>query len=599
MDLFKSLYVFLEKSFFNSLTKKLAGNLSVFLLLQGLFLALTFWSHRAIRDILEGTESAPEKAAALSAIAETSLRLGIGIWLLSAVALAAVVLFLRFLVVRPVRRLSNSLSEIASGEGDLSVSLEAATFDEFRTLAQNYNLFLEKIKGTLLSMRRRGLNIAVHSAQLAGKVESSSGHAGKQGELANVVFALSNESTDALGEVSRSVRAISGSTARNLETARSSFQELMEVNGNIQSMTEKISEHDQTIKTMAADSANIKEILGTIRSISSQTSLLALNAAIEAARAGAAGRGFAIVAGEVKRLAEQVNAASENIEEKINAMLGHLETSLTESEETRCHAESTQEAVVKSCDSFREMMGDFEGNVRQLEQTTAAVGQLSRANEDIHGKVSGINDFSLNVTRLMGTSEQLSRKLKSGTEKMQEVVARFRVGEGYFEKIIDATREFRDQVEAALASAREKGIDIFDRNYRPIEGSHPPKFHTAYDTHLEGMLQPLYDRLLKTVQGSVYSLAVDVNGYGPTHNSRFSRPPSGDPQIDLVHSRNKRIFSDQTGIRGAKNRNPFLLQTYMRDTGEVLSDLSMPIEIADRHWGAVRLGFDPKVLLES
>ena len=101
------------------------------------------------------------------------------------------------------------------------------------------------------------------------------------------------------------------------------------------------------------------------------------------------------------------------------------------------------------------------------------------------------------------------------------------------------------------------------------------------------------------LKGSIYCLCVDVNGYAGTHNSRFSQPLTGDYETDLLNSRDKRIFNDPTGKRSAQNTNPFLLQTYARDTGEVLSDLSLPIYVRERHWGAVRLGFNPVVLLEQ
>ena len=94
-------------------------------------------------------------------------------------------------------------------------------------------------------------------------------------------------------------------------------------------------------------------------------------------------------------------------------------------------------------------------------------------------------------------------------------------------------------------------------------------------------------------------LCVDANGYAGTHNKRFSQPLTGDYEHDLLHSRDKRIFDDPTGIRCARNTNPFLLQTYARDTGEVLSDLALPIYVDDRHWGNVRLGFNPQVLLDE
>lgn len=84
---------------------------------------------------------------------------------------------------------------------------------------------------------------------------------------------------------------------------------------------------------------------------------------------------------------------------------------------------------------------------------------------------------------------------------------------------------------------------------------------------------------------------MDSNGYAPAHNSVCSQPPTGDPATDLAKCRHKRIFNDPVGAKGAKNQKPSLFQTYVRDTGEILADLTMPIMINGRHWGGVRIGF--------
>lgn len=77
----------------------------------------------------------------------------------------------------------------------------------------------------------------------------------------------------------------------------------------------------------------------------------------------------------------------------------------------------------------------------------------------------------------------------------------------------------------------------------------------------------------------------------PSHHLKFARPLTGDPEIDKVQNRTKRIFDDPTGVRAARNTTPFLLQTYLRDTGEILNDMSTPIIINGRHWGVVRVGY--------
>lgn len=102
--------------------------------------------------------------------------------------------------------------------------------------------------------------------------------------------------------------------------------------------------------------------------------------------------------------------------------------------------------------------------------------------------------------------------------------------------------------------------------------------------------------MLGEFDGTRFAIAVDENGYAPTHNRKFAQPPTGDAAKDLLASRDKRIFDDDTAINTARSEQPMLLQTYLRDTGELLNDLSMPIFVRGRHWGAVRLGVEPEKL---
>jgi methyl-accepting chemotaxis protein len=183
---------------------------------------------------------------------------------------------------------------------------------------------------------------------------------------------------------------------------------------------------------------------------------------------------------------------------------------------------------------------------------------------------------------------------------MQGIVAHFKTGEGYLEEILVQASAFRDEMAGRLESLlTNRQIDIFDRKYQQIPETDPPKYRTNYDRVFEQEVRPSYDRMLQQTRGGIYCLCVDINGYGPAHNTCFSQALTGDHQTDLVQSRDKRIFNDPTGRRSAGNTDTFLLQTYGRDTGEVLSDLSLPIVIQGRHWGAVRLGFDPRVLMDE
>ena len=126
---------------------------------------------------------------------------------------------------------------------------------------------------------------------------------------------------------------------------------------------------------------------------------------------------------------------------------------------------------------------------------------------------------------------------------------------------------------------------VFDTNYVLIPGTSPPKYHTQYDGFTDENLRLIEDSFLKDMV-VVYAVAVDVNGYLPTHNTKYSQPGGG-----LNYDRSKRIFSDDVGIAAARNLASYKFQEYKRDTGEVMWDISTPVYINGRHWGAFRLGF--------
>jgi methyl-accepting chemotaxis protein len=133
--------------------------------------------------------------------------------------------------------------------------------------------------------------------------------------------------------------------------------------------------------------------------------------------------------------------------------------------------------------------------------------------------------------------------------------------------------------------------DLFDRRYEPIPDTAPQKHSTRFDKFTDRVLPAIQEPILQAAPYLAYAGAVDNNGYFPTHNQKFSRPLTGDYQADLVNNRTKRIFTDRTGKRCGANTKPFLLQTYKRDTGEVMHDLSVPIYVDGKHWGGFRIGY--------
>jgi len=154
-----------------------------------------------------------------------------------------------------------------------------------------------------------------------------------------------------------------------------------------------------------------------------------------------------------------------------------------------------------------------------------------------------------------------------------------------------AARDVGRLFEGAIASGRISREALFDRRYRPIPGTNPPKYNTLFDAFTDDVLPPLQEALLAAMPQLAYAGAVDDHGYFPTHNRKFSQPLTGNYDVDIVNNRTKRLFSDRTGKRCGSNTRPFLLQTYKRDTGEVMHDLSAPIYVHGQHWGGFRIGY--------
>lgn len=595
----KHIYIWLEKTFFNTLTRKLVGNFLFLALIFSASIFITNEYHQSVSRLVVASGD-PDLIAGVEQASKTSMRHMIILHVFGGVVFFCLIYFLRHLIVRPVRVLFEIFEDMGWAKGDLSQEVKAVSHDEFRQLTENYNTFLAMLRKVFLTLRQQGVNIAVNSALVASKVSVSSRHAQHQRELSDEIFTGTRDSLLSLNEAAANAVSLLDTTSNNLEKAKSNIKDLNQVNSDIDEMSVKVASYAESLRDMDVRSQDIKNLVDLIKMISHRTSLLSLNASIEAARAGDAGKGFAVVAQEIRKLAEQVKDANDRISDRISGILDNIQSSSQAADSLHETTMVSRDALQTTCSHFGEMVGDFESNTRQIEVVTTAIRQVTAASQMVYEKMSSISELNHEVTTLMADSAQSSEHLKIETEKMQELVARFKTGEGYLEHLISSTSDFRDQVQKRLAEMMtKKKIDVFDRQYQVIPETDPVKYKTHYDDFFEQELQPLYDKMVADLKGAIYCLCVDVNGYAGTHNSRFSQPLTGDYEFDLLHSRDKRIFNDPTGKRSAENTNPFLLQTYARDTGEVLSDLSLPIYVNKRHWGAVRLGFNPVILLQQ
>ena len=491
-------------------------------------------------------------------------------------------------------------SDTEEGKANLAPPKVDARTPATQAICKQYDLFLGKIRRLISDMRKIGIDIAVDSTKVASSVANTAEKTQQQRDISAIVSTSSEEANQAISEVSENTQYVSEKTTNNLSMARESLEEITDITEKIERIHKTVTSFISTVEELGNNSSGILEIINIINNISEQTNLLSLNATIEAARAGEHGKGFAIVAQEVRELSRRITPATEQITESINTMISIVEKTQQETARILEYSEDTNSVVQRTTENFHALISDFEEADNQLMKIAAAIEELSTNNSEATEKVNTINSLSSAIAIDMQSSDKSVESLHEVTEKMLEMVANFTTGEGQFDAIIKRASELRQKYEQNIAALHAQGVNVFDSNYKKVPNTSPQKFETSYTKPFITKMQPLFDEDKPTINGSIYCLAVDRNGYLAAHHKAFSQPMTGNPEKDLLNSRHQRIyFSNQTEKRRSTHTKPLLLQTYMRDTGEILNDLSMPIYINGRHWGALIIGLTPETLLKD
>ena len=510
------------------------------------------------------------------------------------VILLGLYVFFRRTVVRDVLDYSKNVNELAKGEGDLTCEIKVRSEDEIGRLARDINHLTSKLREIISGLYAETGKVAVKVCQMSQGTAKAVSYAANQKDESTTVAVAAEEMAATLNDVASNTHQAANLANEVNQAAHEGMAAVEETWRCMEGIRESVDHTIESVRRLADSSATIGEIVSLIEEIADQTNLLALNAAIEAARAGEHGRGFAVVADEVKNLSAKTAASTKEIARIISVIQQEGKTS-SES------MEAEQAQVIDGVNTARVARESLEKISRLAESCTEMIGQIATATEEqsattneITHKIQLISTGAQDVNELMTTSDRNLQEMSVVVEDIYATVGRFRVG-NYHDTMKSYAEELRDRVESLLQKSISDGkitMDaLFSRQYKEIPKTTPQKFSTQFDGFFDQLISGIQEDVLGKSSDMLFAICVDDHGYCPCHNLKYSKPLTGDPEIDMAQNRTKRIFADKTGLKAAQNSSSFLLQTYMRDTGEIMNDLSTPIRIGNRHWGAVRIGY--------
>lgn len=386
----------------------------------------------AMRDAIDKLGELQDQAAnaeGAAAIAEGAATAGqqLAVLVVGLLGCGLLVIGLPLVVLRPMRRLLERVQQIAEGDGDLRTRLDIRSADELGQLGKAFNRFLDTLQPLIAEVGRVTGEVDAAARGMAAMAATND-------QLISSEHAAVDQVSTAATEMSAAVHEVAQNTLNASDAARAaeaqSRQGAVVVSATLQSirqLAQEVEHTSQTIEALAGETASIGAVLEVIRGIAEQTNLLALNAAIEAARAGEQGRGFAVVADEVRALAARTQESTKDIQVRIE----RLQNGVAKAVQAMQSGSGKARDSVERAAGVDQVLAETTHSVQRINDMAAQIAtaceEQSSVTEEIARNISDIRDLSNDAAANAASSMQASQQLSALSQTLATLVGRFRV----------------------------------------------------------------------------------------------------------------------------------------------------------------------------
>ena len=331
------------------------------------------------------------------------------------------------MVVAPLREQREMVEDIAQGEGDLSKRVSLSGKDEIAQLWGIFNIFIDKLQDSIKKVGEVTNRVASASTHLSANADDMAKGAESTTSRMTQSASAVEEMTMTAHEVAWSSQEAAGIAQEASETAQNGQRIVEQTVGSMTELSEAVGQSAELIRALGKSSDQIGEIIATIEDIADQTNLLALNAAIEAARAGEQGRGFAVVADEVRKLAERTTRATREIGEMIGRIQKDTKAAVTSMEEGTQKVTNGVSLTPNTSQALSHIQTLVMQTAGMIGQIAAAADEQSSTTVQIARDLEAASEVGKEATEGVAESARQIHELRGLSEDLQSIVRRFKV----------------------------------------------------------------------------------------------------------------------------------------------------------------------------